>query len=149
MAALKHCLSVIRVSAVVLVAIVAAFPVPSVAQRRDKQKELDFLIFLQSVSAQGMARLCVRGVPGYRQRFDDLYARWSEKHRDRIMQGEGAFREALRNKDLPYAEREKLERVEKVIAELATSPVQTGPIALDDQWRAVCEETLSDLENGL
>ena len=149
MAPFKYRFSVIRVSVVILVAIAAAIPVPSAAQGRDKAKELSFFVFLQSVSAQGMARLCVRGLPDYRQRFDNLYARWSEKHHDRIVQGETAFREALTNKAQPYLDREKLQQVEKLIADLATSPVQTSQITLDDQWRAVCEQNLSDLEKML
>jgi hypothetical protein len=132
-----------------LAALVVMLPVPNAAQLHHKTEAQAFLIFLQSVAAQRTARMCERGVPGYRQRFDDLFARWSAKHRDRIARGETVFREALRKKDQPYMDSTKLEQIEKAIAELAQSPRETDPITLDDHWKAVCEETLAELDAGL
>jgi hypothetical protein len=122
---------------------------PSAAQRRDKAQEYAFLAFLQSIAAQRTARLCERGVPGYRQRFDSLYIRWSDKYRDMIARGERVFREAISTKNRPDTDYAKLEQVEKAIAELAQSPRDTSPITLDDRMRAACEESLVELEASL
>lgn len=149
MIASMHRFPVNRVAALVLVTLVVTLPAPSMAQRRDKTDAQAFLMFLQSVAAQRTARMCERGVPEYRQRFDDLYARWSAKHRGRIAQGESVFREALSKKDQPYTDRSKLEQIEKAIAELAQSPSETSPITLDDHWKAGCEENLAELDAGL
>jgi hypothetical protein len=107
-----------RFRVLVVVALVTMLPASSWAQRRDKAVALDFLLFLQSVAAQKTARVCERGVPGYRQQFDDLYARWLAKHGARVARGESSFREALQKKDQPYTDRAKLESIERAMAEL-------------------------------
>lgn len=132
-----------------LPALVMAAPFSSAAQGHDKEKEAAVVVFVHSVSARILARMCVRGMPAYRQRLDDLYSRWREKHRGWIARGEAAFQEELRRKDQPRAAREKLEQVERAVAELATDPVHTGPLELDDRLRAVCERNVTELEKAL
>lgn len=138
-----------RVVALIVVALVVALPSSGMAQRRDKAEAQSLLVFLQSVSVQLMARMCERGVPGYRQRFDNLYARWSAKHQARIARGETVFREALAGTDQPSRDRSKLEQIEKAIAELAQSPRETSPLALDDRWKSICEANLAELDAGI
>ena len=106
--------SVSRCLAVAVIAFGLAIPVPSAAQRRDKAEAYAFLTFLQSIAAQRTARFCERGVPGYRQRFDSLYTRWSDKHREMIARGERVFREAISNKDRPDTDYAKLEQIETI-----------------------------------
>ncbi len=139
-----------RLSALVVLAlVVVALPAPIAAQRRDKAEALDFLLFLQSVASQRMARVCARGVPGYRQQFDDLYARWSAKHGARIAHGESIFQAALKKTDQPYTDRAKLEQIDKAVAELKQSPIETSPITLDGPRKELCEENLAELDAGL
>jgi len=138
-----------RMLPALVVALVVVVPFPSGAQGRDKEKEAAVVVFVHSVSARILARMCVRGIPAYRQRFDDLYTRWREKHRDWIAWGESAFQEELSHKDQPQTARERLELVERAVAELATDPVHTDPLELDDRLRAVCERNLTELEKTL
>jgi len=138
-----------RLSVLVVTTLVALLPQSSEAQRRDKAEALDFLLFLQSVASQKMARVCERGVPGYRQQFDDLYSRWLAKHRARVARGESTFRKALEKKDQPYTDRAKLESIQNAMAELAQSPRDTSPITLDEQRKEVCEQILAELDAGL
>jgi hypothetical protein len=133
---------------VLVLALALAVSTPS-AEGRDTSEAYDFLIFLQSVAAQRTARMCERGLPAYRQKFDDLYGRWSAKYAARIARGESAFRTAMAKKDDPYTDYAKLEQVEKAMAELAQSPSQTSPITLDEHWKAICEEILTELDKGL
>ena len=106
-------------------------------------------MFLQSVAAQRLARLCERGVPGYRQQFDDLYARWSAKHGPSIARGEAAIRAALAKRDQPYTDYAKLEEIEKAVLELKQRPTDTSPLTLDGHRKAVCDENLAELDAGL
>jgi|SRR5262245_3652679 len=138
-----------RVLAVALVTFFATLPAPGAAQPRDKAAAYDFLLFLQSVAAQRTARMCERGLPGYRQKFDDLYGQWSARHRAGIERGESTFRKALAEKDQPYTDRAKLEQLEKAVAELAQSPQETGPLTLDDRTKSLCDEILAELDAGL
>jgi len=64
--------TVIRVSAVLLVAILATSSTPAAAQGLDKAGIHDFRMFRQSIAVRHNARVCERGVPGYGQTFDDL-----------------------------------------------------------------------------
>jgi hypothetical protein len=132
--------------AVMLGAWLSAGLLPSVALGRDKRKEIAFATFLQSVAMQGTARLCVRGIPGYRERFDRLFARWYGERRDVIALGEVAFREEKSKSDLPPAYRAKLDEVDNVVAGLARPAVQGDPIELDQRWREECERILTDLD---
>jgi len=138
-----------RTVAAVLLALALAIPVPGAAQRRDRTEMEALLLFLQSLGAQRAARLCERGVPGYRQRFDDVYTRWSAKHRSRVARGEALFREGASAKDQPYLDHAKIEQIENAIAELAQAPRDTSPLTLDERTRGVCEEVLTDLEAAL
>src|SRR5262245_28994280 len=101
-----------RISRLALLVIAAMLPVTGATQRRDKEEAYALLLCLQSIAAQRTARTCERGVPGYRQKFDDLYARWSTKYRDQIARGESAFRDA-RARTEPYTDPAKLEQVER------------------------------------
>jgi hypothetical protein len=141
---------VLRESAIfVLGALLLTNPAPGASQRRDKEKEMAFVIFLQSVAAQGTARLCVRGIPGYRERFDRSFALWRDKYRERIAMGEAAFREEQAKIGLTPEYRAKLEEVEKVGAALYAPPTESGPLAIDDRWREECERILADLDKEL
>lgn len=142
-------LSANRCLVVTLIASGLAVPLPSTAQRRDRAEDFAFLAFLQNIVAQRTARICERGMPDYRQRFDGLYARWSEKHRDTIARGEVVFRDAIKNRNRPDTENANLEQIEKAVSELAQSSGDTNPIELNDNQRAECENNLSDLEAGL
>jgi hypothetical protein len=135
--------------AIALGALLLTNPAPGVSQRRDKEKEFAFVIFLQSVAAQGTARLCVRGIPGYREQFDRSFALWRDKYRDRIAMGEAAFREERAKAGLTPEYRAKLEEVDKVMAALSTPPAESGPLAIDDRWREECERILADLNKEL
>jgi len=138
-----------RMGIVILVALALTMPAPSAAQRRDRTAAEAFLLFLESVAAQRTARTCERGIPGYRQRFDDVYVRWAVKHRSRIARGEAIFREVAREKDRPYLDHAKVRQIENAIAELAQSPSDTSPTTLDDRSLAVCEAVVADLEAAL
>jgi hypothetical protein len=131
-----------------VVALLLALPSVGAAQRRDKSQAYDFLLFLQSVASQRMARMCERGVPGYREQFDDRYARWSAKFGARIARGESALRDALQRND-PYTDRATLEQIEKAVAELAQSPSDTSPITLDEHGKALCDRILTELDTGI
>lgn len=134
---------------VALIAFGLAIPLPSTVQGRDKAEAYAFLSFLQSVTSQRTATMCERGIPEYRQRFDTLYTRWSEKHRDAIARGEGVFRNAIRTKDRTGTDNAKLEEIENAIAELAQGSGDTSPIKMNAALLAVCKNNLADLEGGL
>jgi hypothetical protein len=137
------------VGALLLATIVLLHPATGTAQRRDKAEAHAFFVFLQSVTAQRLARLCERGVPGYRQQFDDFYARWSAKHGPLIARGEAQFREAMTKRDQPYTDYAQLAEIDKAVLELRQSPTDTSPITLDGHRKAVCDENLAELEAGL
>jgi hypothetical protein len=123
--------------------------VPSGALARDKAMEIALGMFFQSIAAQGTARLCVRGIPGYRRQFDDVFGRWTQTHRDRLVKGEAAFQAEKARGDLEPSYRAKLEQVDKVVAELAKPATSADPISLDAAWREECDRVLNDLKRGL
>lgn len=88
-------------------------------------------------------------MPGYRERFDKVYIRWSDEHRAMIARGERVFRAELSKKDQADTDYAKLQQVEKAIAELAQSPRDTSPLTLDDHTRATCENNLAELDPSL
>ena len=135
--------------ALLLATIVLLPPATGTAQRRDTAEAHAFLVFLQSVAAQRLARLCERAVPGYRQQFDDLYVRWSARHGPLIARGEAQFREAMTKQDQPYTDYAQLAEIEKAVVELRQSPTDSSPIALDGHRTAVCDENLAELDAGL
>jgi len=136
-----------RVGTAVL--LLLALTTPGVAQRRDRAEAEALLLFLESVAAQRTARLCDRGIPGYRGRFDDVFARWSSRHRSRVERGEAVFHQAAAEKDPPYLDHAKMEQIEKAIAELKEPPRDRSPLAITDGMRTVCEHVISDLEAAL
>ena len=138
-----------RCLSVAIVLLVLATPGPGASQARPRADAQAFVTFLQSIAVQHTARTCERGDSGYRQRFDQLYGRWSARHRDRIHRGEAIYYETVADKNLSDTDRATLERMDKVIAELAQSPRDTGPITLDDHMRATCAAILQELEAGL
>jgi hypothetical protein len=119
------------------------------AQGRSRAEGWAFVTFLTSLAAQRTARTCERGDPGYRQRFDQLYGRWSARHRDGITQGEAAYHALLANKNLSEAELTTLTQIENAMRELAEAPRDTSPITLDDTMRSLCTAILAELEAGL
>lgn len=138
-----------RSLAIALGALLLATPLPGTAQRRDKEREIAFVIFLESVAAQQMSRLCVRGIATYRQRFEHLFPLWRDKHREWIAMGEAVFREEKEKADLSPEYRAKLAEVDRVMAVLANSPAESGPLVIDNRMREQCERILADLEKGL
>ncbi len=115
---------------------------------RDPAAVEAFFLFLQGAGSQRAARFCERGIPGYRERFDPVFARWAAQHRSRIERGEAIFHEALAEKDRPYTDYAKLEDIAKAIAELKEPPRDTSPIAADDGMRRTCEALITDMEDA-
>jgi hypothetical protein len=109
----------------------------------------DFLLFQQGVMARQTARTCARGIPGYRQEFDALYRRWSERHGPRLRRGQSVLREALARQDDPYVDREHLLQVQQSAAQLLQPPPHPTPLRLDEPQKARCASTLAQLEAGL
>jgi hypothetical protein len=140
----------VRTAAIIgLSAILALHSQRGAPQPSDDNEAQDFLMFLQSVASRRAARTCERGIPGYRQQFDGLFADWSARHRTRIASGEAAFRETMSKRDDPDTDYARLEQVEEALAELAQPPADTSPLTLDDQWKSICREILTELEAGL
>jgi len=125
---------------------------PAAAQPAPAQNEVEdgfaFVTFVQSISAQKAALTCERGISGYREQFDSLFARWSEKHRDRIARGEAIYREILAN-PRSHTDRARLERIQNAIPEIERQPRNREPMKLDVQTEVACGENLSELETGI
>jgi hypothetical protein len=141
--------TVLRLSAVMLVAVLALPAVPDAAQRLNKADEHDFQMLRHSIAVRRNARVCERGVPQYSEMLRDLYAKWSEKHRAEIGRGESLFKEALNVKDpkrYPYIDNVTLTRVETGLAELAQPPQATGPTPPAAQTAVACERLLTFLK---
>jgi hypothetical protein len=141
--------TVLRLSAVMLVAVLALPAVPVAAQRLNKADEHDFQMLRHSIAVRRNARVCERGVPQYSEMLRDLYAKWSEKHRAEIGRGESLFKEALNVKDpkrYPYIDNVTLTRVETGLAELAQPPQTTGPTPPAAQTAVACERLLTFLK---
>jgi hypothetical protein len=136
-----------RACILVLATLAVTLAPPGAAQRRDSAEAHAFMLFLQSVVSQHTALMCERGVPGYRQRFDDLYGRWSAKHRAQIARGEKVYRSARANKEAD-TDRARLEQIDKALADLA-GPSAASPIPLDNHGKALCDEILGGLNSGL
>jgi hypothetical protein len=138
----------LRAAAFALAALAAALPAPACAQSREPVAD-DFLWFQQGVAARQTARTCARGIPGYRQKFDALYRRWSEKHGQRLRRGQNVLREALARQDDPYVDREHLLQVQQSAAQLLQPPPHPTPLELDEVQKQRCAATLAQLEAGL
>jgi hypothetical protein len=149
MITVSHQTTIGRVAVTVLLAVVLTFPTTTDGQADRKEDSFAFLLYIQSLAAQRTARLCERGEPAYRQKFDDLYARWVAKYGGQVARGEALVRDALARRDQPQADYADLERIEKAAAELRQPPRETSPITLDERGRARCEESLRDLAEGL
>jgi hypothetical protein len=137
-----------RAASLTLVALVAALPAPAGAQSPELVAS-DYLLFQQSVMARQTARTCARGIQGYRQEFDALYRRWSEKHGQRLRRGQTVLREALARQDDPYVDREQLLLVQQSAAQLLQPPPHPTPLELDGPQKARCAATLAELQAGL
>lgn len=133
----------------VLLAGVLILPTPTEGQTDRTADGFAFLLYIQSLAAQRTARLCERGEPAYRQKFDDLYARWLAKYGGQVARGEALLRDTLAKRDQPQTDYADLERLEKAAAELRQPPRETSPITLDERGKARCEESLRDLAEGL
>jgi hypothetical protein len=134
--------TVLRLSAVLLVAVLALPAVPDAAQRLNKADANDFQMFRHNIAVRHNARVCERGVPQYSKTLGDLYAKWSEKHRAEIGRGESLFKAALNVKDperYPYIDNVTLTRVETGLAELARPPQATGTTPPAAQMAVACE----------
>jgi hypothetical protein len=129
--------------------VLIALSMPVAAQTSPDQAAADYQLFVQSVSARQTARICARGIPGYRQQFDALYRKWSGKNGPRLRRGQAVLSEVLARKDDPNVDREHLMRVQKSVNELSQSPPNPTPLQLDEAEKARCARTLADLEAGL
>jgi len=141
--------TVIRVSAVLLVAILAIPSTPAAAQGLNKADTHDFQMFRDSIAVRHNARVCERGVPGYGQTFGDLYEKWSERHRAEIARGESLFSEALNKKDPkshPSIAPATLKNVEERLGELAKPAQANGPTPPAAQTKAACDKLLTFLK---
>ena len=141
--------TVIRVSAVLLVAVLA-LPADA-AQGLNTADAHDFQMLRHSIAVRRNARVCERGVPQYSEMLRDLYAKWSEKHRAEIGRGESLFKEALNVRDpkrYPYIDNVTLTRVEMGLAELAQPPLATGPTPPAAQTAVACERLLTFLNQN-
>jgi hypothetical protein len=140
----------IRVSVVLLVAILASLAAPdAAAQRLNKADARDFQMLRHSISVRLNARVCERNVPEYGEAFAPLYGQWSEKHRAEIARGESLFKDAQNLKDpkrYPYIDAATLSSVERGLAELARPPRATGPTPPDAQTAVACEKLLTFLK---
>jgi hypothetical protein len=130
-------------------ALLLAHPLPGVAQGGAKEREAAFEIFLQSVAAQQMSRLCVRGIATYRARFEHVFPLWRDKHRELIAIGDAVFRQEKEKPDLRPEYRAKLAEVDRVMAGLARPAEESGPLVIDNRVREQCERILANLEKGL
>ena len=140
--------TVIRVRAVLLVAVLALPAAPDAAQTLNKADAHDFQMFRHSIAVRRNARVCERVVPDYGQTFDGLYANWSKRHHAEIARGESLFKSAQQVKDpkrYPYIDRATITRLETGLAELAQPPQPTGP-APAAQAAATCDRLLTFLE---
>jgi hypothetical protein len=141
--------TMIRVSAVLLVAMLATPSTPAAAQGLNKTDAHDFQMFRHSIAVRHNARVCERGVPGYGKTFDGLYEKWTEKHRTEITRGESLFKEALNTRDpkrYPYIDRVTIRKVEEGLDELTRPPQATGPTPPAAQTTAACEKLLTFLK---
>lgn len=142
-------LTVFRVSAVPLVAILALPAMPDAAQRLNKADADDFQMFRHSIAVRRNARICERGMPEYGETFGDLYDKWSAKHRAEIARGESLFKEARNMKDprrYPYIDNVTLTRVETGLAELARPAQATGQTPPAASTAVACERLLTFLK---
>lgn len=140
-------LTVLRVSAVPLVAILA-LPLPAAAQRLNKADADDFQMFRHSIAVRRNARICERGIPEYGETFRDLYDKWSAKHRAEIARGESLFKEARNMNDpkrYPYIDNVTLTRVETGLAELARPAPAAGQTPPAASTAVACERLLTFL----
>ena len=140
--------TVLRVSAVLLVPVLAVSAVPAAAQSLNKADAQDFQMFRNTISVRRNARLCERSVPGYSETFEDVYATWSEKHRGEIARGESLFKQALSVGDpkrYPFIDNVTLSRLETGLAELAQPAQATGSTLPTAQTAVACERLLTFL----
>jgi hypothetical protein len=138
-----------RLSAVLLVAVLALPAVPDAAQRLNTGDAHDFQMLRHSIAVRRNARVCERSVPQYSAALGDLYAKWSEKHRAEIARGESLFKAALNVKDpklYPYIDDVTLTRVETGLAELAQPPQAIGPTPPAAQTAVACERLVTFLK---
>ena len=136
---------VVRVSAALLAALLAVAPASAGAQSRTKEDTQALKMFLHGIAMRRNARVCERGVPEYRETFDDLYKTWSERHRAETARGESVFKDALTKKD-PGPDRASLMKVDESLAELAKPPQAANPLTLDARTTAACEKILTHLK---
>jgi hypothetical protein len=136
-------------AAIALGALLLANPLAGAAQGGDLEREVAFETFLQSVAAQAMSRLCVRGIASYRARFEHVFPLWRDKHRELIAVGDAVFQQEKAKPDLRPEYRTKLAEVDRVRAGLATPAEESGPLVIDNRVRERCERTLEDLNKGL
>ena len=136
-----------RLSAVLLVTMLFTPAAPEAAQDRTNTERQDFRMFLHTISLRRNARVCERGTPAYGKRFEELYAKWSEKHRAEVVRGESIFRNALKATDLkayPYTNRTALKQAEEALDELAKPPQATSATP-EPQTISGCDKLLTFL----
>jgi hypothetical protein len=147
-----------RVSAVLLVVFLVTPSAPAAAQAaaRATPQALspadarDFQMFRHNIAVRHNARVCERSLPDYSKTFDDLYGKWSERHRGEISRGESLFKVALKKQDpktYPYIDRVTLLKVEEGLDELARPPQAAGPTPPAAQTKVACEKVLTFLKD--
>jgi hypothetical protein len=142
-------LTVLRVSAVLLAAVLVLPTVSNAAGNLNKADAQDFQMFRNTISVRRNARLCERSVPGYSETFENLYATWSDKHRGEIARGESLFKQALSMRDpkrYPFIDNVTLSRLETGLAELAQPAQATGSTLPAAQTAVACERLLTFLK---
>ena len=141
--------TVLRVSALLVLAVLALPAVPDAAQRLNNAEAQDFQMFRNTIAVRRNARLCERSVPDYGETFGELYAKWSEKHRAEITRGESLFRQALSVRDprrYPYIDNLTLTRLETGLTELAQPTQTAGPTPRAGQTAVACDRLLTFLK---
>lgn len=102
-----------------------------------------FALYVQSLSAQVLARTCENADPGYLARFTPLYESWMAHHAQQIARGERIYLEAIRN-DPNARDNPQLAQIEASRQALASpEPLRTAPIPHNAQMLSVCESNLA------
>lgn len=141
----------LRVSAMLVCAVLALPTAPDAAQRLSTADANDFQMFRHSIAVRRNARVCEHGAPEYRKPLADSYARWSEKHGAAIARGESLFKQALKVNDpkrYPYIDQTILTRVGMGLAELNQPPKATDPTPPATQTAVACERLLTFLKQN-
>lgn len=104
-----------------------------------------FALYVQSLSAQVLARTCEKADPGYLARFTPLYESWAAHHAQQIARGERFYLETVRN-DPNARDNPRLAQIEASRQALTSpEPQRTAPIPHNAQMFSVCESNLATI----